>query len=226
MPTWDEIESAAERVVDVIVVGSGAAGGAAAAVAAGAGASVLVLEKAGFTGGTTGKSGGVLWVPDNPVMRATGAVDEHSAALRYLARTGYPTRYRADHPTLGLSERVHALLTAFVERGCEILDRLTELGTWELEAVPYPDYYADLPENEAPIGRTIQARFPEGWRRGVDPTGGQLLADALRCVAEEHGAEVVTGAEVVHLVRDDDGAVIGVETRWACARRSTSHGAV
>lgn len=213
MPTWDEVEPAAERVVDVIVVGSGAAGGAAAAIAAGAGASVLVLEKAEFTGGTTGKSGGVLWVPDNPVMRAAGMTDDHAAARRYLARTGYPTLYRADHPTLGLPGRVHALLVAFVARGREILDRLTELGTWELEPVPYPDYYAELPENEAPIGRTVQARFPDGWRRGVDPTGGQLLADALRRVAEDEGAEVVTGAQVVHLVRDDDGAVIGVETR-------------
>lgn len=213
MPTWDEVEAAAEGVVDVIVVGSGAAGGAAAAIAAAEGASVLMLEKADFTGGTTGKSGGVMWVPANPVMRDDGVVDSRAAALRYLARTAYPAVYLADHPTLGLPEPAYRLLCAFYDQGAAVLDRLTELGAWELEGVPYPDYHAGLPENETPIGRTIQPRFPDGWRRGIDPTGGQLLADALRRVAEEHGTSVRTGAEVVHLVRDDDGRVIGVETR-------------
>ena len=213
MSTWDDVEPAAEAVVDVIVVGSGAAGGTAAAIAAGAGASALLLEKAAFTGGTTGKSGGVMWVPDNPVMRAAGVPDDRDGALRYLARTAYPAQYDATHPTLGLTLATHALIAAFYDRGCAVLDRLTELGAWELEAVPYPDYYADLPEDLAPIGRVVQPRFPDGWRRGVDPTGGQLLSDSLVRVAVEHGADVRTGVEVVHLVRDDDGVVIGVEAR-------------
>jgi 3-oxosteroid 1-dehydrogenase len=206
-----------ERVADVIVVGSGAAGAAAAAIAASGGADVLVLEKAAFTGGTTAKSGGVVWVPDNPVMRANGLVDDRASALRYLARTGYPTQYRADHPSLGLPELTYRLLETFFDRGCEMLDRLTALGTWQLEGVPYPDYYADLAEDVVPVGRVIQPTFPAGWRRGIDPTGGQLLADALLRVAVEHGTEVRAGVEVVHLVRDsdsdNDGAVIGVEAR-------------
>ena len=152
-------------------------------------------------------------MPDNPVMRAAGVPDDRDGALRYLARTAHPTQYDATHPTLGLPAATHALLAAFYDRGCAVLDRLTELGAWELEAVPYPDYYADLPEDLAPIGRVVQPRFPDGWRRGIDPTGGQLLSDALVRVAVEHGADVRTGAEVVHLVRDDDGRVIGVEAR-------------
>ena len=58
---WDD-------VADILVVGSGAAGGAAAATAATMGASVLVLEAAGLVGGTTAKSGGVMWIPNNPIM--------------------------------------------------------------------------------------------------------------------------------------------------------------
>lgn len=201
-----------DKVVDVIVVGSGAAGGAAAATAAAAGASVLVLEKAGFLGGTTAKSGGVLWVPDNPVMRADRLIDDRTSALRYMARSGYPTLYQSDHETLGLPAPTFRLLEAFFDRGCEVLDRLTELGAWELEAVAYPDYYADLPEDLTPIGRVIQPKFPAGWRRGVDPTGGQLLTDALMRVAIEHGADVRADTQVAHLVRDD-GTVIGVEAR-------------
>jgi hypothetical protein len=202
-----------DAVVDVVVVGSGAAGGAAAATAAGAGASVLVLEKAAFTGGTTAKSGGVMWVPDNPVMRAAGVRDDRAGALRYLARTGHPTQYDPDHETLGLPATTYRQLEAFFDHGCAVLDRLTELGAWELEAVPYPDYYADLPEDLVPIGRVIQPTFPPGWRRGIDPTGGQLLTDALLRVAVEQGAAMRTDTRVAHLVRDDAGRVIGVEAR-------------
>jgi 3-oxosteroid 1-dehydrogenase len=212
-----------ETVVDVIVVGSGAAGGSAAAIAAAAGASVLVLEKSAFTGGTTAKSGGVLWVPDNPVMRSQGLVDDRDAALRYMARTGYPAIYDVASPTLGLPAAIHRLLQALFDNGFAALDRLQALGAFRLEAVPYPDYYADLPEDEAPIGRVIQPEFPPGWRKGVDATGGQLLADALLRVAVEHGAQVRLEHEVAHLIRADDGAggpdgdrggrVVGVEVR-------------
>ena len=90
-----------DRVVDVVVVGSGVAGCSAAVAAASRGSSVVVLEKTAFAGGTTAKSGGVLWICDNPVMRAQGLVDGRAAALQYLARTSYPTMYASAHPTLG-----------------------------------------------------------------------------------------------------------------------------
>jgi succinate dehydrogenase/fumarate reductase flavoprotein subunit len=202
-----------ERVADVIVVGSGAAAGAAAAIAAGASAEVLVLEKSEFTGGTTAKSGGVMWVPANPVMRTDGAADDRRAALRYMARTGYPAIYRSEHATLGLPDNTYQLLEAFYDSGAAVLDRLTELGAWTLEAVAYPDYGADLAEDEAPIGRVIQPAFPPGWRRGLDPTGGQLLADALLRVAIDQGAELRVGTQVVHVIKDESGRVIGVEAR-------------
>ena len=102
-----------DAVADVIVVGSGAAGGAAAAIAAARGADVLVLEQSDFVGGTTGKSGGVMWVPNNPIMRAAGVDDERSGALRYMARSGYPTQYQAGHSTLGLPVGTFRLLEAF-----------------------------------------------------------------------------------------------------------------
>jgi succinate dehydrogenase/fumarate reductase flavoprotein subunit len=93
---WDD-------VADVVVVGTGAAGSTAALRAASLGAEVVVLEKAAITGGTTGRSGGVLWVPANPVMRATGIDDPRDDALRYMARTAHPVSYRPDDPHLGLT---------------------------------------------------------------------------------------------------------------------------
>ena len=206
---WDD-------VADVVVVGSGAAASAAAATAASHGASVVVLEKAAFTGGTTGRSGGVMWVPDNPVMRAQGVDDPRDRALQYMARTAYPAAYRADGPHLGLTPLQHELIAAVYDRGREAIESLIDAGSFQIEGVAYSDYYADLPEDAAPIGRIIQPSLPPGWRKGIDPTGGQLLADGLLDAARSHGATVLVDHEVVHLVRDetdDERRVIGVEVR-------------
>ena len=59
-----------DETFDWIVVGSGAGSFASALVMREAGYSVLILEKTGFAGGTTAKSGGVMWVPANPFMLA------------------------------------------------------------------------------------------------------------------------------------------------------------
>jgi 3-oxosteroid 1-dehydrogenase len=203
---WDE-------VADVVVVGSGAAGGAAAATAALAGASVVVLEAGAFIGGTTGKSGGVLWLPNNPVMRAAGTLDGRDGALRYMARTGFPTDYDPADEFLGIGLSSHRLLCAFYDNAHDAAASLQDAGVFELEHVAYPDYWADLPEDEVATGRVIQPKYPPGWRRDVDPKGGQLLADALIRGAEANRAIVRTGHRVVHVVRNDDGRVIGVEAR-------------
>ncbi|MEU6710507.1 FAD-binding protein [Nonomuraea sp. NPDC046802] len=57
-----------DHETDFLVIGSG--GGLCGAVAASAaGLDVLVVEKSEYLGGSTGISGGVLWLPDNPLMR-------------------------------------------------------------------------------------------------------------------------------------------------------------
>lgn len=70
---------------DIVVMGSGAAGGTAAAKALELGQTVTVLEKAPGWGGTTAKSGGVYWIPNNSLMRARGIEDPRGDALRYSA---------------------------------------------------------------------------------------------------------------------------------------------
>src|SRR5688572_1277577 len=92
--------AAGEQIFDVIVVGSGAAGLSAAAAALAGGASLLVLEAAGRVGGTTSRSGGYGWIPNNSLMRARGLLDEREDALRYLSRTAYPDQYDPASPTL------------------------------------------------------------------------------------------------------------------------------
>jgi NADPH-dependent 2,4-dienoyl-CoA reductase/sulfur reductase-like enzyme len=86
------------QTVDVLVVGAGAAGFSAALTAQRLGATVLVIEKAPFAGGTSMKSVGGIWVPNNRFLRAAGINDRREDALRYMARLTYPETYDASHP--------------------------------------------------------------------------------------------------------------------------------
>jgi 3-oxosteroid 1-dehydrogenase len=199
-----------DRVVDVVVVGGGAAGAAAAATAAGEGASVLVLEKAPAPGGTTALSGGVMWLPNNPLLRERGLVDERGAALRYMARTAYPTAYDPSSMTLGLPDDRYRILEAFYDNSAAAIEHLVSIGALEIESVEYPDYYAHLPEDACPTGRVVQPVLPSDWQMGRDPTGGHLLVDNLLQFAEGKGAELRTGHEVVQLLRNDAGEAVGV----------------
>ncbi|BCA40921.1 FAD-dependent oxidoreductase [Kluyvera ascorbata] len=70
--------------VDMLVIGSGAAGLSAAVTAALHGARVLVAEKESTIGGTSAWSGGWLWIPQNPLAREEGIMEDDAAPLRYL----------------------------------------------------------------------------------------------------------------------------------------------
>src|SRR6266851_1083877 len=74
---WDE-------EVDLVVVGSGGGAMTGAIVARVHGASVVVLEKTEFVGGTTSISGGGFWIPLNRHMPEVGVEDNREDALAYL----------------------------------------------------------------------------------------------------------------------------------------------
>ena len=69
---------------DVIVVGSGAAGMVAALTAAHQGLSAVVIEKAAHFGGSTARSGGGVWIPNNEILKRDGVTDTKEAASTYL----------------------------------------------------------------------------------------------------------------------------------------------
>ncbi len=133
-----------ETAADVVVIGSGGAGLMAAATAAAHGLRVVVLEAAAKLGGTTSLSGGNLWVPDSPHLRAAGLEDSRASALTYL-----------EHVTLG--EVPRPALEAYLVAGPAML-RFAEtcLGV-RFHLVPeLPDYRPDLPGAHVG-GRTIEA---------------------------------------------------------------------
>lgn len=67
-----------EEYDDVVVVGSGGAALAAALGALDEGLSVVMIESGAKWGGNSNKSGGGMWLPDNPLMREDGAGDSRT----------------------------------------------------------------------------------------------------------------------------------------------------
>ncbi len=151
MTAWD-------TTVDFVIVGSGGGGLVAALTADQAGARALVLEKQELIGGSTAMSGGVVWVPDNPVMRADGIPDSYDRAMAHFEAVV------GDVGPASSPERRHAFLTA----GPEMISFLQRLGVGFVHCLGYSDYYSDAPGG-----------IDEG--RAVEPTpfDGRVLGDWL-----------------------------------------------
>jgi len=77
------------REVDIVCVGTGAAGLTAAVTAQSNGDIVLVLERRPVLGGTTAKSAGVHWMPNNRLLRQKNIPDERSDAIAFMARLSF-----------------------------------------------------------------------------------------------------------------------------------------
>ncbi len=125
MTTWDS-------AVDFVIVGSGGGGMVAALTAADAGASALVLEKQDRIGGSTAMSGGIAWVPNNPVMAADGTPDSYEDAMAHFEAVV------GDVGPCSSFERRHAFLTA----GPEMVSFLQEGGVRFVYCPGYSDYYS------------------------------------------------------------------------------------
>ncbi|MEL0082403.1 MAG: FAD-dependent oxidoreductase [Gammaproteobacteria bacterium] len=197
--------------VDLLVVGSGAAGSCAALYGRRAGAEVLLLEKAGYYGGTTQKSQGAYWIPNNSLMRDRGLQDPRREALRYMARLSYPTEYQPDHPTLGLTGSAYELIATYYDQGPRIVDELAQMGVLQstfmtgFDGSDFPDYYAHLAENRAPIGRILIAKDEQG-HQGM----GDELIRQLQSGVQRAGIEVKLGCRAQQLLLNEQGGVAGL----------------
>ncbi|CAN5735727.1 FAD-binding protein [soil metagenome] len=202
-PAWD-------RETDVLVVGSGGAGYTTALFAQRLGHEALILEKADRIGGTTLKTGGWYWVPNNSLMRALGHEDSREDAIRYMARLSRPTLYDPEDARFGLPEDEHALIAAFYDHGAAAIDTLGEMGALASAiGADVPDYYAQIPENRQVYGRVLYPLKPDG--EPARAGGGVEMVRQLDEAARARGIEVLTSHRVQRLVMDASGRVRGVE---------------
>src|SRR5690348_6081841 len=151
---------------DVVVVGSGAAGMVAALTAAHQGLSTVVVEKAPHYGGSTARSGGGVWIPNNEVLKRAGVTDTPEAARTYL------------HTIIGDVVEPERIDT-YLERGPEMLSFVLKHSPLKMCWVPgYSDYYPEAPGGR-PRGRSIEpkpfnARKLGPDERGLEPAYGKV----------------------------------------------------
>ena len=140
-PDWD-------IVTDCVMVGSGGGSLCAALAASAAGLQALVLEKADVIGGSTAMSGGVLWLPDNPVSRRAGVADSRADALAYFDNV-------VGHDLASTSA---ARVTAFLDAVDPMVEFLGEQGVPFRHCEGYSDYYDERPGGKA-LGRSIETEL-------------------------------------------------------------------
>ena len=155
--TWDQS-------VDLVIAGSGGGGVVAALVAIDAGLEPLVLEKQAIVGGSTGMSGGIIWMPNNPLMRAEGVADSHEDGLAYLEDVV------GDAGPASSPERRETFLT----EGYKMLTFLQRKGVRLVRCEGYSDYYPNAKGGNA-RGRSVEgvpfdARQLGEWHDKLQPS--------------------------------------------------------
>lgn len=201
-----------DYTADVVCVGSGAAACAAAITAASKGARVILVEKMPLPGGTTAKSGGVAWIPNNVFLRKRGVNDDKTDCLRFLARFAFPRQYSAESPTLGLGAGEYRMLEAFYDHASPAIEyfekvgalRFQEFTMWHVGKLA-PDYADHLPENKVSRGRAIEPAAGAGATQG----GGSLAAQMAAWLAAK-GMPMLLEHQVTRVLKDGN-RVIGVE---------------
>jgi 3-oxosteroid 1-dehydrogenase len=139
--------------VDVVVVGAGGAGMCAALAAAAQGLDVVLVEKSGYFGGSTARSGGGVWMPGNYALRSAGQVsaDDMAQAKLYL-----------DSIVGDVVPKVRR--DTYLDRGPEVLEFIRDHTPLRFQWVPdYADYHPEAPGGRA-AGRScepvpLDARF-------------------------------------------------------------------
>ena len=163
MTDWD-------HTTDLVVVGSGAGGMTAALMAHDLGLRALILEKSALYGGSSAMSGGVLWVPNNPLMQSAGLRDSTESALAYLR---FETAGRvADNR-----------LCAYIDAAPRMVDHLIRRSQLQLALLAdYPDYHPNAPGGRVG-GRSLEPR----------PLNGARLGEHLAGLRPPHPSELALG---------------------------------
>lgn len=196
----------AELKTDIVVLGSGVAGLTAALTATIAGLDAVVLEHAPEIGGTSARSSGTVWIPDNHYIRQSGIADDGARAADYLASLvgnhGRPEMWRA-----------------FLDNGPRMLVELErEAGIGFRPFMTAPDYRQDHP-GAAAGGRALEPVAFDGRRLGADFS--RLAAPLPELML--FGGMMITRAEAARLLKADrspSGAWLGLRllSRYATDR--------
>jgi 3-oxosteroid 1-dehydrogenase len=159
MTTFDE-------TLDFVIVGSGGGSMCAGLLLKSQGKSVVILEKTALVGGTTSRSGGVMWIPNNRFMKRDGIEDSFEKALTYLE--SFRTE-QVDAPG-ATRARQHTYLT----EAPRVVDFLVDRGVKLTRVSYWPDYYDERPGG-VEAGRAVVAELFDvnelgAWKSKLRPS--------------------------------------------------------
>lgn len=138
-----------DEVFDFVVVGSGGGSMCAGLVMRSLGKSVLILEKTDLVGGTTARSGGEMWIPNNIFMKRDGIEDSLEKAITYLDSVV------GDHNDTPGTTRDRRL--TYLIEGPRMVEFLVEQGIKLMRVWNRPDYFDDQPGGSV-FGRSVVAQ--------------------------------------------------------------------
>ena len=152
-----------DKSVDLLIAGSGGGGMVAALAAVDAGIEPLVVEKQGLIGGSTGMSGGMVWLPNNPLMGAEGIPNSY--------QDGWPISTTSSAIS---ARRPHLPVATFLTAGYEMIDFLLRKGVRLVRCPGWSDYYPNHKGGNA-AGRSVEgipydAAALGDWRDKVQPS--------------------------------------------------------
>ncbi len=178
-----------QQTFELIVIGGGTAGLPAAISAAERGARVLVIEKASLLGGTLYMSHGEMAAANTVFQSARGIEDSADAFYDDVMRINQ-----------GTSDPV--LTRLWADHGGEAINWLAKNGF---------QIASDLPVKGKSFDFYTTPRYLWGPQQGVSILN--VIEPLLAAHVEAGRITIITGAAVVDLVRDQNGAVTGVVTQ-------------
>lgn len=155
-----------DETFDWVVVGSGAGSMSSALLMRQAGKSVVILEKTQYVGGTTAKSGGVMWIPNNRFIKAAEPAESPEKAIAYLDAISDDG---TDAPGTSHEKRL-----AYVNEAPKMLEFIIGQGIEVERAAEYwPDYYDEAPGGSKTT-RCVTAKYFNlkelgAWEKKVRP---------------------------------------------------------
>jgi hypothetical protein len=171
-----------------------------------------MVEKGATPGGTTMRSGGGFWIPNNRFQKGKGIEDPRDDAIKYMARYSFPQLYNPSDPRLGLPENEYNLITTYYDTASKMVDFLWDIGAvksiqeinWTGQ--PQVDYMDHLPENKGVRGRTLYFMSSDGKK-----SYGEEFVRQLKVWADGHNIPLLLNHRVKRIIKNNKGEVVGVE---------------
>lgn len=203
-----------DHEADIVVVGTGLGAATAAVKADDNGDKVVVVEKSPLFGGTSAKTAGVFWIPNNFTLKQKGIRDSREECLQYLARFSWPEKYNSKSPDMGIGADALSLLEAFYDNASDAIDFLHSKGAlnvaeWRMFHLDRSatDYLDHIPENRVPTGRALGVVTGKGTLgSGVD------MMEQMETAISKRKIPVLYGHRAVRLVLNSVGRVVGLES--------------